>query len=168
MKRIAPILVLLFMFCYISGQGLKFEKPLENTINYFDVEKSNTTRNIKFHVLYSAHLSFTEYILPAPVGFTLAVSKKWGGYISGGFRYDAFIPEYLTGGLLLNVNPIINIYTGAGKMGVTYGFNGRGPRLGFESGTLLTLNFLSIQAGLGCSIYNFGPYQYGARGVEFQ
>jgi hypothetical protein len=166
MKRIPPTLVFLFIICIANGQGLKYEQILDNKINYFDLEKTATPRNLKFHILYSAHILLTENY-SSPFGFTLAVGKKWGGYISSGFYYNKYYNEYqlqyLTGGALVNITPITNIYTGAGIMGIweaMYGYTtSGGSLLGIESGTLLTWKFLSLQAGLGFSIYELGTYR---------
>lgn len=160
MKRIGPILFLLFMFFYINGQDIIVQQPLETNLNYYiteNTENMNADRNIKFHILYSAILPTNRY-LTTPLGLTLTVGKKLGGYVSGGYSISDEALSFLTIGGLVRALPNVNVYAGGGKTGwrnVQTGYVlARFSSFGLETGAIIKIRFLSIMAGLGSNFLN--------------
>jgi hypothetical protein len=152
----APTLALLFLFCSSNGQDIMDEQPNENDIinlNGISTEKVKVTseRSIKYHVLYS------PYIPNGGIGLKLAVGGKFGGYLSTGYGIDYNQITYISGGILFRIKPIIDIYAGTGINLTDVVATGSGAintsgHAGIEVGTLLTLKFISLEAGFGYGV----------------
>jgi hypothetical protein len=123
-----------------------------------NTQKLKAQKTLTHSILYIANLPY------GAVGFKYAVGGKIGGYVSGAFSMKWYNLTYLTGGFLGSVSSKVNLYLGAGV----------GPYISpekfwleafvLETGTLLYLNRVSLDFGLGI---NFEESLYGKIGFGF-